>query len=342
MEANGNYKNNKMIATIEPTSENSVSGFFHCTNRSVRRTVLCNKNDVNNNHYFHYKDWIEKKILELSNSFSVSLYAYAVMDSHYHIVLQLNSQSAIDWTEEQVAENWLRAFPGQLDDPNYAKQRILKKLAILTNKDKLQLYRQRLGSVSWFLKCINESVENRNREENQVNWDLPGQESSYSPLLDTVSIISCMTYVDLNPVREKITEKIHTSSHTSIKKRISSIKQKYPIAVQAYLDGSVQALTNKKYATPLSISLQNYIELVDWTGSLINKVNTIPTQDNINEFLCTHNLLEKKWFNRTMGFSNHYCELVGIIEQLISKLRQLKIKCQKGISAAKLLYNKTS
>ncbi|GJM10152.1 MAG: hypothetical protein DHS20C11_24280 [Lysobacteraceae bacterium] len=42
-------------------------------------------------------------------------------------------------------------------------------------------------------------------------------------MLDQVALVSCMAYVDLNPVRAAITDRIKQSDHTSIKKRVDEL-----------------------------------------------------------------------------------------------------------------------
>jgi len=71
-----------------------------------------------------------------------------------------------------------------------------------------------------------------------------------------------MAYVDLNPVRAKITEKLESSNHTSIKKRLDEIKQIESVDVQTKLD---TAISNQLNSKNLPMSLKNYIELVEWT-----------------------------------------------------------------------------
>ena len=59
-----------------------------------------------------------------------------------------------------------------------------------------------------------------------------------------------MAYVDLNPIRAKITDKLEASNNTSIKKRLERLEEKKSIDVQAYLDAAVIALTNEVKSKP--------------------------------------------------------------------------------------------
>ena len=66
-------------------SENG--GFYHCISRCVRRGWLCGNDLVSGQSYEHRKDWVESRLLKLSEVFAVNLYGYAVMSNHYHAVL---------------------------------------------------------------------------------------------------------------------------------------------------------------------------------------------------------------------------------------------------------------
>ena len=72
--------------------------------------------------------------------------------------LYLDPLSPNSWKAEEVAENWLLTYPGRYSNPKFAKQRELKKQAIMADKDKLKKYRKRLGSLSWFMGRLNEPL----------------------------------------------------------------------------------------------------------------------------------------------------------------------------------------
>ena len=61
--------------------------FYHCISRCVRRAYLCGDDPFTGNSCDHRKAWLEKRMLKLAAIFSVKLYAYAIMDNHYHPVL---------------------------------------------------------------------------------------------------------------------------------------------------------------------------------------------------------------------------------------------------------------
>jgi len=168
------------------------------------------------------------------------------------------------WSEEEIAERWLRVYGG-LGEPQFAKQRELKKQAIIADKTKIKLYRERLGSLSWFMSRLNEPLAKQsNKEENCTGAFWQGRYSAQA-LLDEAAVFSCMAYVDLNPVRAKITKKLENSDHTSIKKRLNEIKQIEAINVQTKFDTTISAISNQLNSKKLPMSFKSYIELVEWT-----------------------------------------------------------------------------
>ena len=87
------------------------AGFFHCISRCVRRAFLCGEDVYSGRSYDHRKIWVEERLLALAECFAVGLYAYAVMSNHVHVVLHVDPQIAETWSDEEVAERWVRLFP---------------------------------------------------------------------------------------------------------------------------------------------------------------------------------------------------------------------------------------
>jgi len=321
--------------------DSETPGFYHCTNRCVRRTFLCGIDELTGHNYSHRKDWLEARMFELCNIFSVEIYAYAILDNHYHIVLHLDPLAPLSWSKDEVAERWLCAFSGT-GNPQFAKQRELKKQAIIADKAKIKLYRERLGSLSWFMSRLNEPLAKQSNQEDHCTGSFWQGRYSAQALLDEAAVLSCMAYVDLNPVRAKITDKLEESHHTSIKKRLDEIKQIDPIKVQENLDTAITAISNQLNSKKLSISTKSYIELVEWTGKNIVHPNKASMPQNISFCLKQLNLQQNHWLKQLENFEQHYCHVVGPIELIKAKAKQLKLRCMKGASAAKLLYEKSS
>jgi hypothetical protein len=141
-------------------------GFYHRISRCVRRVWLCGIDPYNGTSYEHRQKWVEQRLLELAEIFAVGVYAYAVMSNHVHFVLWMDPTAAAQWRDEEIATRWVRLFPstrdGEIDEAGCR----LKEQTLLSNADRLALRRQRLGSLAWFLKALNEPIARRaNRED---------------------------------------------------------------------------------------------------------------------------------------------------------------------------------
>ena len=91
-----------------------------CSRRCIRRAFLCGFDQQTGKDFEHRRQWIEDRIFKLAESFAVSVYAYAVMSNHCHVVLRSDPRVSWQWSDREVAERWLAVFPGSIsnrDDP---------------------------------------------------------------------------------------------------------------------------------------------------------------------------------------------------------------------------------
>ena len=75
--------------------DSEIPGFYHCTNRCVRRAFLCGFDETTGKNYDHRKAWLEQRMLALCDIFSVELYAYAIFD---RFLLLQNRHTVHPWT----------------------------------------------------------------------------------------------------------------------------------------------------------------------------------------------------------------------------------------------------
>ena len=322
------------IARVEIV-DRETPGFYHCTNRCVRRAFLCGKDDLTGQSFDHRKSWLEDRMLKLCDIFSIEIYAYAVMSNHYHIVLYLDPKAPEKWTDEQVADRWLQVYPSRLDRPENASQRNKKKSTIMNNPDLLKTYRLRLGDLSWFMRRLNEPLAKLSNQEDDCSgrfWE--GRYTSQA-LLDEAAVLSCMAYVDLNPIRSNITKKLEDAHHTSIKKRLEKISRKNP---EESLAQPINAVTGETNNRRLSITLKEYTELTEWAGRSIVHPDKASIPKDLATVLDRLNLQKHHWLKHIKNYDQHFCRVVGPIELIRQKAASLNKRSLKGISAASFLY----
>ncbi len=68
--------------------------YYHCVSRCVRRAFLCGKDKHTGKSYSHRKQWIIKRLEQISQVYSIDICAYAIMENHYHLVLKVDDEAA--------------------------------------------------------------------------------------------------------------------------------------------------------------------------------------------------------------------------------------------------------
>ena len=313
--------------------DDESAGFYHCISRCVRRAYLCGDDPVSGRNCNHRKAWLEKRMLELADIFAVSLYAYAVMDNHYHLVLKIDPKAPLAWSDTEIAERWLLAYPGKLDKPEHAKQREMKKQAILADKTKLAKYRKRLGQLSWFMSRLNEPLAKQSNLEDCVKGRFWESRYQSIPLLDETAVLACMAYVDLNPIRAGVTQTLEDAFYTSIKKRIEKL-QLAPMKMNEPLTPVNQSSDESLY----SFNLNDYLALVEWTGRAIVHPSKVSIPPQISSIIQRLNLQQGNWLGQIQRLCDGNPTMMGSIDKLREKAQTLKKQWVKGIGQARLLY----
>ena len=186
----------------------SSTSYYHCMSRCVRRAFLCGEDQLTGNNYDHRKGWIVERIKFLSSVFAVDVCAYAVMSNHYHVVLHVDVDEIEQWSDRDVLDRWLQLFPnGQAaelvsgEGVSHGQQDALSEL--------IPLWRERLGDISWFMRCLNEMIARQANKEDQCKGRFWESRFKSQALLDEGAILTCMAYLDLNPVRAGLVQDFH-------------------------------------------------------------------------------------------------------------------------------------
>jgi len=144
----------------------SDTPYYHVTSRCVRRAFLCGTDRYSGRSYEHRRQWIEDRVRILSSLFSIELCAYAIMSNHYHLVVRLNPDEAATWSDDDVLEHWTALFRGPLLVQRHRAGEPLSAAELDTLRSIIAVYRRRLSSLSWFMKCLNEPIARKaNRED---------------------------------------------------------------------------------------------------------------------------------------------------------------------------------
>ena len=240
--------------------------YYHCVSRCVRRAFLCGYDSHSQTDYEHRRQWLETKLHKTANIFAIKLCAYAVMSNHYHVVVHIRSAEAIEWSQQEVVRRWHSLFNGTYLSQCFALGHpLLASQQEVLDKD-IEIWRERLSSLSWFMKVVNESIARRANKEDNCTGHFWESRFKSQALLDERALLSCMAYVDLNPIRAKMATSPETSDHTAIKTRIQTLKnhQKPKQSLEQFVGSNPEKIG-------LPFVLRDYLELVDWTGRILRK-----------------------------------------------------------------------
>ena len=305
------------------------AGFFHCVSRCVRRAFLCGQDTYTGRSYEHRKAWVEERLQLLSECFAAGLYAYAVMSNHVHVVLHMDPQATKGWTDKEVAERWVRLFPvcvGGAIDERLCQEKVR---CLQGNPEHMVEIRSRLGSVSWFMRCLNEPIARQaNREDGCTGRFWEGR-FKCQVLLDEQAVLACMVYVDLNPIRAGTAVDLTESKHVSISRRLQRAGTEAPST-----HNLLRPVAGVPLAPALSIRMLDYLELVDWSGRLVSDGKRGSIAPATPSVLVRLGLREQEWQTQMLGIESRYWRAVGTVEALMEKAKALGQRWLKGIGRA--------
>jgi REP element-mobilizing transposase RayT len=194
--------------------------YYHCISRCVRRAYLCGDDPVTGKNFDHRKQWLVSRIKTLAAQFSIDICAYAIMSNHYHLVLFVNEQQAGEWDDAEVVKRWTALFPRNAALIATLQKNKSSKAALRRLQQQISLWRERLMDISWFMRCVNETVARQANREDQCSGRFWEGRFKSQALLDEKALVTCMAYVDLNPIRAGITDSLENSDFTSIQERL--------------------------------------------------------------------------------------------------------------------------
>jgi REP element-mobilizing transposase RayT len=238
--------------------------YYHCIARCVRRSFFFGIDEKGRDLNYRKPGFL-KRLKLLGEVFAINIPAYAVMSNHYHLVLHVDKARADTWSMEEVISRWLQLYRGPEIVQRFVLGESLSDEELEVVQGLAETWRDRLYDISWFMSCLNYYIAlHANKEDGCTGRFWEGRFISQA-LLDDVALLSCMAYVDLNPVRAGIAEGLEDSDYTSIQARIRQLQNQ-----QAEEKPTLMSFAENEKDEPQSMmlpfALKDYLELVDWTG----------------------------------------------------------------------------
>jgi putative transposase len=346
--------------------------FYHCLARCVRRAFLCGEDSLTGQSYEHRKPWIVDKLKELTGVFAIDVCAYAVMSNHYHVVLRVDPARAQEWSDEEVIGRWRQLFRGGVLVERFLKGETTTraerdKVAELTAQ-----WRERLRDISWFMRCLNESIARQANQEDGCKGRFWEGRFKSQALLDERALLACMVYVDLNPIRAGIAETPETSDYTSLQARIRAYAEQMKPPNNS--KGSTHSGEEKRprpavspeagsppmsnaHSEPLApllpfcggerldspgagipFTFADYLALTDWTGRAIreDKRGFIPAE--VPPVLKRLGIEENAWVETVRDYGRRFCRGVGPAERMRRLAGRWGHRWLWGLKPSKVLY----
>ncbi|MYK45936.1 MAG: transposase [Gammaproteobacteria bacterium] len=241
-------------------------GYYHVGSRCVRRAWLCGRDPLSGRDFSHRRRWIEDRLLALAELFTVKVYSYVVMSNHYHIGLHYCPQKKLEWDDEEVARRWLTLYP-----PMQTEHIDAQIAALAANSERIAELRERLGDLSWYMRCLNEPIARRANQEDDCTgrfWD--GRFAS-NGLPDERALRACMAYQDLNPIRAGMANRVDAPEHTSLQRRLEEAAddpERLDQPISPLCLDTVRELVVTGGPSVLDVSLRDYRDQVEWTAGV--------------------------------------------------------------------------
>ena len=190
------------------------------------------------------------------------------MSNHYHLVLHVNKATSDGWSEEEVISRWNRLYRGPDIVQRFTLGELLSDAELETVHRTVEIWRSRLTSISWFMSCLNYHIAlHANKEDGCTGRFWEGRFKSQG-LLDAAALLSCMAYVDLNPIRAGLADSLEESDFTSIQDRIFENQGKRDKDKPQLMSFAESNGASRQEAC-LPYNLRDYLELIDWTGRVV-------------------------------------------------------------------------
>ena len=336
--------------SILPIGEDFI---VHVISRCVRRAWLCGQDPYSGKDYEHRRAWVLERIQVLVGSFAIEVPAYAVMSNHSHLVLWCRPAQAAAWSDEEVARRWLRL--SRVHDAASED----KVQALAEDKEEIAKRREQLGSVSWFMRYLNEHIAKQANKEDECTGRFWEGRFKSQLLADEGAVLACMAYVDLNPARAKLAGSLEESDFTSVQDRLTGDRARRqleslgkiatPTAEQLAMIGRAREQSTVDVwlcplgadagrHTVLDISLEGYLALVEWTGMQVaaNKRGVLPGE--MQDTVAKLGLDVTAWVETVLGFGRKFSHVAGAEEKLREQARRCGQVGAKGRSAAAGMY----
>ena len=293
----------------------------------------------------------------IDNKFLPSQARYLVwlmLSNHYHIVVHIDKERLKELSDKAVMDRWCQLFKGPLIIQKLRAGQLLSQAERDTASSIIAIWRNRLVDLGWFMKCLNEFISRKANAEDNCKGHFWESRYKSQALLDEVALLSCMSYVDLNPIRAGVADSLESSEYTSIQERLAQYKKqldkKKVAAISQFEEQTATAelrsflpdsggLKEMKRQKHIPFKLLDYLQLLEWTGRVrrLDKRAVIP--DYVPPILVSLGVDESEWQSHIDYFGVRYFHIVGAPKAVETLAQQSNYKWLKGVVPLRKVYS---
>jgi len=329
-----------------------AAAYYHCVSRCVRRAFLCGEDHQTGRSFEHRRGWIEDRLLELGQVFAIEVCGYAVMQNHTHGVLHIDQGLADSWSMREVIERWHQLFAGTALSQRYLRGDDLLEVEHQRLAEDVEIWRERLSSVSWFMRCLNEQIARKANKEDDCTGHFWENRFKSQALLDDSAVLACLAYVDLNPVRAAIAKTPEESDYTSIQRRIRTLQAAsessgdtenteldippaptQPPELYPFMGGVREGMPEG-----LPFYLADYLDLVNWTGRAVRDDKRGAIAEDLPPILERIGITRAAWLQLAKEFETTFCIWIGQAEHVERVCQREGQRWERGIRACRRLF----
>jgi len=306
--------------------------YYHCIARCVRRAWLCGTDHYSGKNFDHRKQWLLDRLALLAAVFAVDVAAYAVMSNHYHVVLHVDVARGQGLSDDEVIQQWTRLYRGPELIQRYKAGSPLTDAEAIVVKQVVQRWRGRLCSISWFMRCLNEYLARRANAEDGCKGRFWEARFRSQALLDEAALLSCMTYVDLNPVRAGIASSLEESDFTSVQDRLRDVKPRRSrqasrrrVSRKPRLMPFAESLRDHQRFAGIPFNLKDYLELVDWTGRVVRQDKKGFISANAQRVLVRLGISDHEWKLLALDIQKQSISMLNGLNKVAAQRQRRKL-----------------
>jgi hypothetical protein len=170
------------------------------------------------------KQMVLDKLRHLQSMFFISVLKYAIMSNHLHLVLRASPECTADLSDEQLMRLWAVIHPplDRNNRPLEVSDEWIRRRA--GNAKLVAATREKLSSISQFMKELNQSIAQRANREDGRKGHFWARRFKSVALLDEAAILAVGAYVDLNPLRAGVCKSPEEAEFTTLSVRIQATR----------------------------------------------------------------------------------------------------------------------